>query len=257
MDESMLTGEPIPVAKAAGDPVVGGTLNTTGAITFRATTVGADSVLARIARLMREAQGSRAPIQHLADRVSAVFVPVVIGLAAITFVSWLIFEPVAPFARGLAAGVAVLIIACPCAMGLAVPTAVMVATGRGAGLGILIKGGEALQALAGVKAIVFDKTGTLTEGRPAVTDVLPFGMTADELLRVVGSLERSSEHPLGTAIVDAAKRKSLVLGAGGFKAHPGRGITGQVNGIEVVVGNAAFLKERGIDLGPLAWMSTN
>jgi Cu+-exporting ATPase len=174
-------------------------------------------------------------------------------LAAITFVAWLIFDPVAPVVRGLAAAVAVLIIACPCAMGLAVPTAVMVATGRGAELGILIKGGEALQALAGVSVVVFDKTGTLTEGRPAVTDVLPVGLAADELLRIVASVEQSSEHPLAAAIVGEAKRKTLPLAAAQeFEAHPGRGVAGRVGNDEVVVGSRAFLAERGIDPGPLS-----
>ncbi|HEY1381656.1 MAG TPA: heavy metal translocating P-type ATPase [Gemmataceae bacterium] len=254
VDESMLTGEPMPVAKGPGDTVVGGTVNTTGAFRFRATAVGADSVLARIVRLMRQAQGSRAPIQNLADRVSAVFVPVVIGIAVVTFVAWLLLDPVAPVVRGLAAAVAVLIIACPCAMGLAVPTAVMVATGRGAELGVLIKGGEALQALAGIGVVVFDKTGTLTEGRPAVTDVIPTeGVTADGLLRVVASLERSSEHPLGAAIVADAKGKGLPLAAmETFDALAGRGVVGRVGGVEVVVGNRTLLAERGIDPGPLS-----
>ncbi len=253
VDESMLTGEPMPVAKGPGDTVVGATVNTTGAIRLRATAIGADSVLARIVRLMREAQGSRAPIQQLADRVSAVFVPVVIGLAAITFVAWLIFDPVAPVVRGLAAAVAVLIIACPCAMGLAVPTAVMVATGRGAELGILIKGGEALQALAGVTMVAFDKTGTLTEGRPAVTDILSFGLARDEFLRIVASLEQTSEHPLGAAIVGDAKSKSLPLSAAAeFEAYPGRGIVGRIGNDEVIAGSRAFMAERGIDYTALA-----
>jgi Cu+-exporting ATPase len=256
VDESMLTGEPMPVAKGLGDKVVGGTVNMTGAFRFRATAVGADSVLARIVRLMREAQRSRAPIQQLADRVSAVFVPAVIGLAALTLVAWLIFDPVAPLVRGLAAAVAVLIIACPCAMGLAVPTAVMVATGRGAELGILIKGGEPLQALAGVAVIVFDKTGTLTEGRPAVTDIVPAdGVTADELLRLVASLEQSSEHPLGAAIVEFAKAKRLSLAtADGFEARTGRGVVGRVSNPshELAAGNRTLLTELGIDPAPLS-----
>jgi Cu+-exporting ATPase len=254
VNESMLTGEPMPVAKGPGDPVFGGTVNTTGAFRFRATAVGADSVLARIVRLMREAQGSRAPIQNLADRVSAVFVPVVVALAVITFVCWLIFDPVAPLVRGAAAAIAVLIIACPCAMGLAVPTAVMVATGRGAALGILIKGGEALQALAGVRVIVFDKTGTLTEGRPALTDIVPVAdVAADELVRTVASLEQSSEHPLAAAIVGHAKQKALALAAAeAFDAHAGRGVVGRVNGVSVAAGNRTLMAELGIDPGPLS-----
>jgi Cu+-exporting ATPase len=173
----------------------------------------------------------------------------VVGIAVITFLAWLAFDPVAPFVRGMAAAVAVLIIACPCAMGLAVPTAVMVATGRGAELGVLIKGGEALQALAGVKVVVFDKTGTVTEGRPAVTDVAP---ADDEMLRLVASLERSSEHPLGAAIVEAAKRKQLLLAtADHFESLTGRGVVGRVGDVDVVVGNRTLLVERGIDAGPL------
>jgi Cu+-exporting ATPase len=250
VDESMLTGEPMPVAKGPGDSVVGGTMNTTGAFRYRATAVGADSVLARIVRLMREAQGSRAPIQALADRVSGVFVPVVVAGAAITFVAWLLLDPVAPVVRGMAAAVAVLIIACPCAMGLAVPTAVMVATGRGAELGLLIKGGEALQALAGVGVIVFDKTGTLTEGKPAVTDVIP---ADDEKLRMVASLERSSEHPLGAAIVEFAKKKLLPLGtAEAFEARPGRGVVGRVGSVDVAAGNRTLMAEIGIEVESLA-----
>jgi Cu+-exporting ATPase len=177
-------------------------------------------------------------------------VPVVVGLAVVTFLAWQVFDPVAPLVRGLAAAVAVLIIACPCAMGLAVPTAVMVATGRGAELGILIKGGEALQSLAAVNVVVFDKTGTLTEGKPAVTDIVP---ADDEIVRLVASLERSSEHPLGAAIVEYAKKKQLPLTtADSFEALAGRGVVGRVGNVEAVVGNRTLLTERGIDLGPLA-----
>ena len=169
----MLTGESMPVEKKTGDRVIGGTINRTGAFRFRATTLGADSVLARIVQLMRDAQGSRAPIQQLADRISGIFVPVVISIAIATFVVWFVAADAAPVVRAFAAAVAVLIIACPCAMGLAVPTAVMVATGKGAELGILIKGGEALQRAGDVTTVVLDKTGTVTEGRPTVTDVMP------------------------------------------------------------------------------------
>ncbi|HMI45003.1 MAG TPA: heavy metal translocating P-type ATPase, partial [Gemmatimonadaceae bacterium] len=177
IDESMLTGEPLPVAKTAGDAVVGGTLNTTGALRYRATSVGADSVLARIVKLMNEAQSSRAPIQQLADRVSAVFVPVVVAIAIATFLAWYVLADTAALPRAIAAAVSVLIIACPCAMGLAVPTAVMVATGRGAELGLLIKGGEILQRAGDVDTVVFDKTGTVTEGTPAVRRVIPLAST--------------------------------------------------------------------------------
>ena len=172
VDESMLTGESMPVAKKPGDRVIGGTINATGAFRFRATTLGGDSVLAQIVKLMRDAQGSRAPIQRLADRISGIFVPIVLSLAVVTFVVWFIAAENAPAVRAFAAAVAVLIIACPCAMGLAVPTAVMVATGKGAELGVLIKGGEALQRAGDLNTIVLDKTGTVTEGKPAVTDIV-------------------------------------------------------------------------------------
>jgi Cu+-exporting ATPase len=214
VDESMLTGESMPVEKQPGDRVIGGTLNRTGAFRYRATNLGADSVLAQIVRLMRDAQSSRAPIQKLADRISGIFVPVVIALAILTFIVWFVTADTAPAVRAFAAAVAVLIIACPCAMGLAVPTAVMVATGRGAELGILIKGGEALQRAGDVTTVVLDKTGTVTEGRPAVTDVLPApgaSRNADELLRLVASLEAASEHPLADALVRQARERGLTL----------------------------------------------
>src|SRR5215204_2573953 len=214
VDESMLTGEWHPVVKQPGDHVIGGTINRTGAFRYRATTLGADSVLARIVRLVREAQGSRAPIQRLADRISAVFVPVVISLAIATFAIWYVVADAAPAVRAFAAAVAVLIIACPCAMGLAVPTAVMVATGKGAELGILIKGGEALQRAGSLDTVVLDKTGTVTEGRPAVTDVIVLGGRSEsELLALAGTVERQSEHPLADAIVAAARERGITLGA--------------------------------------------
>ncbi|HSA57914.1 MAG TPA: heavy metal translocating P-type ATPase [Gemmatimonadaceae bacterium] len=255
VDESMLTGEPFPVAKAAGARVIGGTINRTGAFRYRATTLGAKSVLAQIVRLMRDAQGSRAPIQNLADRVSAVFVPVVLSLAIATFVVWYVFTPEGtPPLRAFAASVAVLIIACPCAMGLAVPTAVMVATGRGAELGILLKGGEALERSAGIDTVVLDKTGTITEGRPAVSDVeaLP-PFTGDEVLALVASLEQSSEHPLAGAIVGAARERGLAAGlATSFRSQPGKGILGSVGQRALVVGNDALLRDSGVDVEPLA-----
>src|SRR4051794_14184892 len=212
VDESMLTGESMPVEKKAGDRVIGGTINRTGAFRYRATTLGADSVLAQIVKLMRDAQGSRAPIQRLADHISGIFVPVVISLAIATFVVWFVADGSA--VRAFAAAVAVLIIACPCAMGLAVPTAVMVATGKGAELGILIKGGEALQRAGDVTTVVLDKTGTLTEGRPTVTDAITAPGSAwspDSLLRIVAALESSSEHPLADAVVRHARERSLAL----------------------------------------------
>ncbi|MBX9622644.1 MAG: heavy metal translocating P-type ATPase [Gemmataceae bacterium] len=259
VDESMLTGEPLPVEKQIGDRVIGGTVNKTGAFRYRATTLGAASVLAQIVRLVREAQGSRAPVQRLADRVSAVFVPVVVSVAIATFVVWFVAGPPGGGAavRAFAAAVSVLIIACPCAMGLAVPTAVMVATGRSAELGILIKGGEALQTTRSVSVVVLDKTGTVTEGKPTVTDVvLPEGQgpgTPDaELLALVASLENASEHPLAAAVVEYAKSRGITpRPVDGFEGKTGRGAVGSVAGVEVAVGNRALMREIGVDAAPL------
>jgi Cu+-exporting ATPase len=259
VDESMLTGESAPVAKAAGARVIGGTINRTGALRYRATTLGADSVLAQIVRLMRDAQGSRAPIQNLADRISAVFVPVVVSIAIATFVIWFVAGDVAgvhaPAVRAFAAAVAVLIIACPCAMGLAVPTAVMVATGRGAEAGVLIKGGEALQRAGAVDTVVVDKTGTVTEGRPTVTDIVAAAQsmrTDDELLALVAALESSSEHPLADAIVRRARELGLTLArAERFASATGLGVSGTVSGHDVLAGNETLLAEHGIDAAPL------
>ncbi|MDT3776510.1 heavy metal translocating P-type ATPase [Nitrospira sp. MA-1] len=247
VDESMLTGESMPVDKKPGDRLIGGTMNTTGAFQYHATTLGTDSVLSRIVQLMREAQGSRAPIQKLADRVSGIFVPVVLSLAIATFMVWFVMADTAPAIRALVAAVSVLIIACPCAMGLAVPTAVMVATGKGAELGVLIKGGEALQRASQVTTIVMDKTGTLTEGQPAVTEILSAPGTthsSQEILRLVASVESSSEHPLGQAIVrHAAIRKNSLLPVHAFQAMTGRGAVGMVEGRKVAVGNLALMSE--------------
>jgi Cu+-exporting ATPase len=262
VDESMLTGESLPVEKHAGDRVIGGTINRTGSFRYTATSLGADSVLARIVRLMRDAQVSRAPIQRLADRVSAVFVPVVIALAILTFAIWFIVVSmhggVAPGVRAFAASVAVLVIACPCAMGLAVPTAVMVATGRGATLGILIKGGEALQRAADVTTVVLDKTGTVTEGRPSVTDVVlrqnggPETPDIAEFLRLVASVEASSEHPLAGAIVEYARAQSARASAPeAFQSITGQGAAGSVGGIPVIVGNETLMREYAIDVSPM------
>jgi len=251
VDESMLTGEPMPVTKAGGDRIVGGTVNTTGAFRYRATSVGADSVLARMVKLMREAQSSRAPIQRLADRVSAVFVPVVVAIAIATFLAWFFLADVAAVPRGLAAAVAVLIIACPCAMGLAVPTAVMVATGRGAEMGLLIKGGEILQRAGDVDTVVFDKTGTITEGKPAVTRVTPQpGWNEEKLLSIAASVEQSSEHPLATAVIDAASVRRIGLRpVTEFQSHTGAGVSGTVDGVRVVVGNAKLVRLSAADVG--------
>ena len=259
VDESMLTGESLPVSKRAGDRVIGGTINRTGSFRYSATTLGSDSVLAQIVRLMRDAQGSRAPIQKLADTVSGIFVPVVLSLAVITFVVWFVSVDVAggsaPMVRAFAAAVAVLIIACPCAMGLAVPTAVMVATGKGAELGVLIKGGEALQRAGDITTIVLDKTGTVTEGKPTVTDFVPapsVGRTADDVLRILASLESSSEHPLADSIVRYAKDRGLALSvATSFKTIAGRGAMGVIDGVAVMAGNKALLGEHAIDTTPL------
>jgi Cu+-exporting ATPase len=252
VDESMLTGESMPVAKQTGEAVIGGTLNTTGALRLRATTLGERSVLARIVQLLQEAQASRAPLARLADRVSAVFVPVVICVSILTFVLWYLLAGAAPVVRGLTAAVSVLIIACPCAMGLAIPTAMMVATGRGAELGVLVKGGEALQRAAAVDTVVLDKTGTITEGKPRVTEVVPAaGWEAPDLLRVAGSLETRSEHPLAAAIVAAAGEKLPFDPVESFQAVPGRGAKGRVAGREVLAGNPGFLAEAGIGPGAL------
>jgi len=252
VDESMLTGEPIPVPKRSGDGVIGATLNRNGAFRFRVERVGGDSVLSRIIRLVQQAQGSRAPIQRLADRISAIFVPVVISIAIATFVVWFDVGPEPAYLNALVAAVTVMIIACPCAMGLAVPTAVMVSTGRGAELGILIKGGEALERSEALDVVVFDKTGTITEGRPAVEQVVPAAAGRDELLRLAASVERLSEHPLGEAIVDQAKRSGLTLSpASGFESRTGFGVVGTVDGRLVAVGNAALLSQLGVDPAPL------
>ena len=255
VDESMLTGESLPVGKQAGDRVIGGTINRTGAFRYRATTLGADSVLARIVKLMRDAQGSRAPIQRLADRISAVFVPVVLSIAIATFVVWYVAADQAPAVRAFAAAVAVLIIACPCAMGLAVPTAVMVSTGKGAELGILIKGGEALQRAGALRTIVLDKTGTVTEGRPTVTDlvVAPAShRSPDEVLRAVASLESVSEHPLADAITNHARDRAIqIKEPQGFKSVTGKGAMGWVEGATVSVGNEALMKQVAVDVAPL------
>jgi Cu+-exporting ATPase len=264
VDESMLTGESRPVAKTAGGRVIGGTINRTGALRYRATTLGADSVLARIVRLMRDAQGTRAPIQALADRVSAIFVPVVISLAVVTFVVWFLTVHVGggseatAAVRAFASAVTVLIIACPCAMGLAVPTAVMVATGRGAELGILIKGGEALQQAGRVTTVLLDKTGTVTEGRPTVTDVvLPSGSpltddARDRLVARVASLESRSEHPIADAVVRHARDRGLTVASpASFTSYAGRGIGGVVDGVDLLVGNAALMESSRLDVAPM------
>jgi Cu+-exporting ATPase len=254
VDESMLTGESMPVAKAVGDRVIGGTVNRTGSFRLKATTLGEDSMLAQIVKLMRDAQGSRAPIQALADRISGVFVPVVISIAIATFAAWVVLTADSSFVRGFAAAVTVLIIACPCAMGLAVPTAVMVATGKGAELGVLIKGGEALQRAGDVGTIVLDKTGTVTEGRPTVTDLVVTSEGSEqEVLRLVASLETLSEHPLADATVRYAKEQGNTLAeVEAFESVTGKGIVGVVAGASLAVGNAALMQDYAIDVSPVA-----
>lgn len=255
VDESMLTGEPLPVEKEMGACVIGGTLNQRGTLQYKATTLGAESMLSQIVRLLREAQGSRAPIQRLADRISAVFVPTVLVLAILTFLGWRFFAPNAGIMQAFAEAVAVLVIACPCAMGLAVPTAVMAATGRGANAGLLIKGGEALQRLEKVKAVVLDKTGTITAGKPAVTGVIlsaktPF--TEQDVLRVAAALERVSEHPLGESIVQHAVTLGYTLPQPGeFDSLTGLGVVGNVEGRTVAIGNRRLMEQRNIPIEAL------
>jgi len=235
IDESMMTGESVPQAKAAGDRVIGGTLNGAGTIRYEASTLGADSVLARIITLVRSAQSSRAPMQRLADRVSGIFVPTVIGLAILTFIVWAFIGTIP---HALTAAVAVLIIACPCAMGLAVPAAVMVSTGRGAEMGLLIKGGEALQRVADVDTVVFDKTGTITAGHITLANV---GNLDSASLSLAASLESASEHPLAGAFAEYGTSTPS-----DFMSHPGQGVTGVVDGHTVVVGNTKLMAEHGI-----------
>ncbi|MGH7550649.1 MAG: heavy metal translocating P-type ATPase, partial [Gemmatimonadota bacterium] len=254
VDESMLTGESIPAEKGSGDEVVGGTMNRTGLIAFRATRVGSDTSLAQIVRLVRDAQASKAPVQRLADRVAAYFVPIVIAIAIATFVVWFVVGPAPSVTYAVVTAVAVLIIACPCALGLATPTAIMVGTGRGASLGILVKDAESLQKAHRLDTVVLDKTGTLTRGEPAVTDVLvTAGLGESELLAVAASVERGSEHPIGEAIVRSVEGRGIEAPtAVDFEALAGRGVRGFVDGREVVIGTAPLLNERGIDLGGLA-----
>ena len=255
VDESMITGESLPVAKHVDDLVVGGTLNSTGTLTFRATRIGADTVLAKIIRLVSEAQGSRAPIQRLADVVTGYFVPAVLGLAALTFVVWFVFGPEPAFNLALLNTVAVLIIACPCALGLATPTSIMVGTGKGAENGVLFRNAEALERLGSVSAVVLDKTGTLTEGKPRVTDVVRAAGALDEneILALVAAAERGSEHPLADAIVrEATDTRTLeVPAATDFISLAGGGVAASVSGHRVLVGRSGYLGAEGIDVGDL------
>jgi P-type Cu+ transporter len=257
VDESMVTGEPIPVTKRPGDTVIGATINGTGAFQLRATKVGSDSMLAQIVRLVQQAQGSKAPIQRLADTVAGYFVPAVIFIAIATFAVWFVFGTQPAFANAMVSAVAVLIIACPCALGLATPLSVMVGTGRGAEQGILIRSAEALETAHRLDVVVLDKTGTITRGQPALTDVVPAeGITEGDLLVVAASAERPSEHPLAAAVLSGARSRELVLSEpAGFESVTGRGIRATVQGRAVLVGSPALLREAGVDttaLDPVA-----
>ena len=250
VDESMITGEPVPVSKGAGAEVVGGTINKTGAFSFRVTKVGANTMLAQIIRLVEEAQGSKLPIQALVDKVTMWFVPAVMAAAALTFLVWLIFGPDPALTFALVNAVAVLIIACPCAMGLATPTSIMVGTGRAAEFGILFRKGEALQALRDVSVVALDKTGTLTKGRPELTDLIPAeGFEYNEVLALVAAVETRSEHPIAEAIVAAAKQRDITLSPiEGFDATPGFGVSAKVAGRTVAVGANRFMTQLGLDV---------
>src|SRR5574337_242959 len=252
LDESMLTGESLPVEKGPGDQVIGATVNKMGSFKFEATRVGRETVLAQIVRLVEQAQGSKAPIQRLVDKIAGVFVPIVLVIAAVTFGAWLLFGGEQAFLVALSNFVAVLVIACPCALGLATPTSIMVGIGKGAEHGILIKNAESLERAYQVNVIIFDKTGTLTVGQPSVTDVVS-SADRDTLLRLAASAEQGSEHPLGQAIIDHAKVKGLDLAEPQeFKAIPGYGIGAVVEGREVLLGNAALMQPRRIDLAGMA-----
>lgn len=253
IDESMVTGESMPVTKVSGDKVVGGSINKTGSFIMRAEKVGADTLLSQIVQMVAQAQRSRAPIQRMADQVSGWFVPIVIMIAVAAFAAWAMFGPEPRLAFGLVAAVSVLIVACPCALGLATPISIMVGVGRGAQAGVLIKNAEALERLESIDTLVVDKTGTLTEGRPAVTAVrLAAGFEANEVLRLSASLERGSEHPLADAILRAARERNLPLSEPlGFDSPIGKGVLGSVDGRAVALGSGSFMQEQGVDIHAL------
>ena len=253
IDESMITGESIPVEKKVGDEVIGATINKTGSFTFEATKVGRDTTLAQIIRLVEEAQGSKAPIQRLADIIASYFVPIVIGIAVFTFTIWYFLGPAPALTLALLNFVAVLIIACPCALGLATPTAIMVGTGKGAEHGVLIRSAAALERAHRINSVLLDKTGTLTQGKPKVTDVIAISSySQEEVLRLAASVERGSEHPLGEAIVEAASEKKLELSpASNFNAIPGHGVEASVDGRRLILGNLKLIKDRGLSLNRL------
>lgn len=253
VDESMITGESMPVTKDAGSKLIGGTMNQTGAFVMEAGKVGRDTMLSQIVQMVADAQRSRAPIQRLADEVSGWFVPVVIVVAIVSFASWMLFGPEPRFAHGLVAAVAVLIIACPCALGLATPMSIMVGVGRGARLGVLIKNAEALERFEKVDTLVVDKTGTLTEGRPKVTAIIPSDRLSEaELLRLAATLENSSEHPLALAIVNAARERDVPIGnAQDFDSPVGKGVTGKVDGHAIILGSHRIMEEEQIDVSSM------
>ena len=250
VDESMVTGESMPVTKEVGANVIGGTMNQSGALVIEARKVGRDTMLSQIVQLVAEAQRSRAPIQRMADQVSGWFVPAVIAVALLAFGAWAIWGPEPRFSYGLVAAVAVLIIACPCALGLATPMSIMVGVGRGAQSGVLIKNAEALEHMEKVDTLVIDKTGTLTEGKPAVTAIVPaIGFSETDVLRLAASVERASEHPLAMAIVRAAEERNIAMaGVSDFDSPTGKGALGTVEGKRVALGNAKFLSELGVDV---------
>ena len=253
VDESMITGEPVPVQKIIGAEVVGGTINKTGAFSFRATKVGADTVLAQIIRMVEQAQGAKLPIQALVDKVTSVFVPIVMGVAGLTFAAWLLFGPEPTLSFALVNAVAVLIIACPCAMGLATPTSIMVGTGRAAEMGVLFRKGDALQTLRAARVVAFDKTGTLTKGRPELTNLVPMpGFTAEQALALAAGVESRSEHPIAAAIVEAARQRGLTIGvAEQFDSVPGFGATAVVQGRKVEIGADRYMRKLGYDVSGL------
>jgi Cu+-exporting ATPase len=253
VDESMVTGEAIPVEKQKGDRVIGATVNGTGSLIMRAERVGSETLLAQIVRMVAEAQRSRAPIQKLADQVAGYFVPIVVGAAVLTFVIWALWGPTPQLAHALVNSVAVLIIACPCALGLATPMSIMVAMGRGATAGVLFKSAEAIEQMRQVDTLVVDKTGTLTEGKPKLVSIeTNAAFESQALLRLAATLERGSEHPLASAIVNGAKDRGIALGsADGFESITGRGVRGRVDGSQIVLGNRKLLEDLGMDPGAL------
>ncbi len=252
VDESMLTGESVPAEKSDGDSLFAGTVNGTGGLRFTATRVGRDTALAQIVQMVERAQASKAPVERLVDRVTAIFVPAVLIAALLTFVVWLFVAPDPAFVNALLLTVAVLVVACPCALGLATPTAIMVGMGRGASRGLLIRNAEVLETAQRLDTVVFDKTGTLTEGRPSVSSVVPQGVSEEELLSLAASVETGSEHPVGSAVVGRAQDLGYELSAlTGFMATAGRGVEGTVEGHSVIAGSPAMLAERGVELGPL------